>query len=174
MSKLHILAIILVLLGAINTTAKIVNIDAIEELGKSTNKYVSSIVYALIGVSVLYILFDRNTYLPFLGKTVFPCDILTPRTPEGANYSINVKAKSNKKIIYWAAEPSDKDNRKPKDAYNGYKNSGVAFANDKGIVTFHLKKPSGYKVPIGKLLPHVHYRICRKDGMLGKVKTVFL
>ena len=69
---------------------------------------------------------------------------------------------------------SNNDNRKPKDAYKDYKNSGVAIANKKGIATLHLQKPSGYKIPIGRLLPHVHYRECRDDDMLGKVKTVFL
>ncbi len=174
MVKLRILAIAVVLMGALNTTAGIFDMDGIKELGKRTNNVVSTMLYVLIGASVLYILFDRDTYLPFLGKTVFPCSLLKPHAPKDANFSINVKVKPNRKVVYWAAEPSDSDKRKPKDAYKGYMNSGIAVANKKGIATLHLKKPTGYKIPVGKLSAHVHYRKCSDNYKLGKVKTVFL
>ena len=81
MIKLHILAVILILFGALNTTANLFNTNFIQKIGEITNDNISRLIYIIIGLSVLYILFDRNVYLPFLGESVFPCNVLKQHTP---------------------------------------------------------------------------------------------
>jgi uncharacterized membrane protein YuzA (DUF378 family) len=171
MAKLHILAIVLVLLGAMNTTAGLFETNPIMRLGNSTDRSVSTTLLVLIGLSTLYIFFNRSTYLPFLGETVFPCATLTKRTPKGANLNIMVKTKPNTKVVYWAAEPSANTERDPQKAYASYKNSGVAIADNNGKAVLSVRRPTGYNVPFKKLDSHVHYREGEMN-MLGEVRTV--
>jgi hypothetical protein len=42
------------------------------------------IALVFIGVSALAVGFYRDTYLPFLGKTVMPCSVLKEQIPENA------------------------------------------------------------------------------------------
>ena len=39
----------------------------------------SIFIYIIIGISAIIIMFDRDTYLPFLGPTVIPCPVLENR-----------------------------------------------------------------------------------------------
>jgi protocatechuate 3,4-dioxygenase beta subunit len=58
-------------------------------------------------------------------------------------------------------------------AYLKFKNAGVVTANEQGVAILKFRKPQGYTVPTkGALPPHVHYRVCMKDGFLGRVETV--
>ncbi|VBB17716.1 hypothetical protein YASMINEVIRUS_179 [Yasminevirus sp. GU-2018] len=174
MVKLHIVAIILILLGAVNTTTCLFDVNLVQGLGNYTHDSVSSALYVLIGLSVLYIMFDRSTYLPFLGESVFPCHILAPRTPVGADQQVKIKTRPNTKIVYWAAEPDKNSDRGYQEAYKSYQNSGVVVSDRKGVAVLQVKKPSGYKVPFSKLGAHIHYRECVNKNMLNEVKTVFV
>jgi len=134
------------------------------------------ILFLLIGASALLIGFTRDTYLPFLGETVMPCSIMKDSTPEGATHYAKIKAPPGAKILYWAAEPANEDLDSLKDwrqAYLGFKNAGVVTAGADGIATLRFREPQPYKVPMaGKLEPHVHYRTCANQGILGRVETI--
>jgi hypothetical protein len=51
----------------------------------------------------------------------------------------------------------------------------VAEADADGNVELTVRNPQAYSVPMkGKLNAHVHYRVCRNDGMMDRVETTFL
>jgi uncharacterized membrane protein YuzA (DUF378 family) len=136
----------------------------------------ATIIYILIGASAIAIMFDRDTYLPFLGPMVAPCSVLENREPPGATKEVKVVVEPNVKIIYWAAEPASENLKKInswKQAYLNYDNAGVTTSNGEGVAVFKVRDPQSYKVPfMGVLSPHVHYRVCGEAGWMGKINTV--
>mgnify|MGYP001188554949 CR=1 FL=1 len=137
-------------------------------------------LYILITIAVIYFLFKRNFYLPFLGRTVYPCDNMLETTPLIEGYPIKTKTVQtkypNKKIIYWAAMPGKNTKKTPEDAYKKFENQGIAKSNSKGKVEFTYYKPVGYFVNrFGfekELKPHIHYRACLGNGMLSQIEKV--
>jgi uncharacterized membrane protein YuzA (DUF378 family) len=47
-------------------------------------------VYVLVGLSAVFLFFRRDTYLPFLGPTIFPVGALATKQPQGASEEITV------------------------------------------------------------------------------------
>ena len=173
---LHALTILLLIVGGFNIgLMTLTGSDPISTLlGKRT--LLTNALFLAIAVAALSLAFFRDTYLPFLGSSVVPCDVLQLHTPEGASLSVKVVAKPGAKVLYWAAEPENKDLHETQDwrhAYLGFKNAGVALADDDGIATLKVRAPQAYTVPLkGTLSPHVHYRVCHGGHMLGPVETV--
>lgn len=136
------------------------------------------VAYGLIGFAALMIMFDRDTYLPFLGETVMPPSVLAERVPSGASVAVKVRVPPGSKVMYWAAEPSTEGLELMKDwreAYQAFENAGVTHADSRGNAILKVRPPQAYSVPFrGRLDPHVHYRVCHPDGMMGRVETVFL
>jgi uncharacterized protein len=135
-------------------------------------------IYTLVGIAALAIMFDRDSYLPFLGPTVIPCASVPDRTPPGASKTVSVSAPPGSKVLYWAAEPEMealKQIQTWKEAYAGYENAGVTTADSNGQAILKVRAPQAYTVPFkGRIEPHIHFRVCESSGMLGRVKTVFL
>lgn len=175
--KLYAVAILLVVIGGLNWgyvafTGK----DFVTyALGKGA---LANAIFLFVGLAAIAIAFYRDTYLPFLGQTVMPCSVLQASTPEGADVEIRVFVKPDAKVMYWAAEPANKDLKGLQDwrqAYLSYRNAGVAIADGSGYALLKMRKPQPYFVPLkGELMPHVHYRVCHGEGMLGRVQTVTL
>jgi uncharacterized membrane protein YuzA (DUF378 family) len=142
------------------------------------NSFLATLIYFLVGLSAIYIMFDRDTYLPFLGPMVAPCSVLDNRDPPGATREVKITVEPNVKIIYWAAEPGSQKLEKLnswKQAYLNYENAGVTTSNGEGVAVLKIRDPQSYKVPFkGKLSPHVHYRVCGEAGWMGKINTLFL
>lgn len=136
------------------------------------------VAYGLIGFAALMIMFDRDTYLPFLGETVMPASVLAERLPSGASVAVKVRVPPGSKVMYWAAEPSTEGLELMKDwreAYQAFENAGVTHADSRGNAILKVRPPQAYSVPFrGRLDPHVHYRVCHPDGLMGRVETVFL
>jgi len=124
------------------------------------------------------IMFNRDTYLPFLGETVLPCTMIPERVPPGATKELRVPAPPGSKVLYWAAEPAMEELKQIPDwqqAYNKFENAGVATTDSTGVAILKVRNPQPYLVPMkGRLEPHVHFRICDGTGMLGRVKTIFV
>jgi uncharacterized membrane protein YuzA (DUF378 family) len=139
---------------------------------------ISTLIYLLVGFSAIAIMFNRDTYLPFLGPMVAPCSVLQNREPPGATKEIKIVIAPNSKVIYWAAEPSAENLKQLhswKDAYQQYENAGVATSNGDGVAVLKVRNPQQYRVPFkGKLESHVHYRVCGEAGWMGKVQTAYL
>ena len=133
-------------------------------------------VYLFIGMCALYVMMDRDTYLPFLGPAHIPCGALEPRTPKGANREIVIQTNPHTKVLYWASEPATeglKDIPSWKGAYLGYDNTGITVSDEKGRAVLRVRTPQRYRVPIhGLLEPHVHYRVCEESGWMGRVMTI--
>lgn len=172
-------AMVFVILGALNgLVAGVFRINPIEWL--FGRKVLGRAVYIIIGLLAVAIMFDRDTYLPFLGPMVVPCSVLKDRTPSGATRSVQVKVRPRAKVLYWAAEPSgaSEDLKAIKDwkrAYAQYENAGVATAGEDGVATLRVREPQPYWVPMkGSLQHHVHYRVCGEAGWMERVQTVFL
>jgi uncharacterized membrane protein YuzA (DUF378 family) len=172
-------AMVFVILGALNgLVAGVFRINPIEWL--FGRKVLGRAVYIIIGLLAVAIMFDRDTYLPFLGPMVVPCSVLKDRTPSGATRSVQVKVRPGAKVLYWAAEPSgaSEDLKAIKDwkrAYAQYENAGVATAGEDGVATLRVREPQPYWVPMkGSLQHHVHYRVCGEAGWMERVQTVFL
>jgi len=177
--KINMIAITLVLVGGLNwLSAVFLKKDAVALL--LGTKFLGKTVYLLVGIAALYLVFKRDSYLPFLGETLLPCAAFGPRTPDNANQEVTITTLPNAKVVFWASEPkqdaSGSDLQMWNVAYNDFSNSGVAIADDKGKAVLHFRgSPQAYKVPIkGIIQPHVHFRICEKLGMLGPVQTYFL
>ena len=143
------------------------------------NKIISFIVILIIVASIIYNLFDRNFYLPFLGWSVYPCGSLAEKVPNKADTTVTIQVKPNVNVIYWASEPSSSENQpidNPWDAYANYDNSGVVKADETGKAVLHVRNPSSYQVGLMNktLKRHVHYRECRHPGMLSDIKTIMI
>lgn len=142
-------------------------------------KLLSFVVVLVVIASLLYNMFDRNFYLPFLGWSVYPCGSLAEKIPRNADTTISVQVKPNVNVIYWGSEPSAKETQpidNPWDAYANYDNSGVVRADENGKAVLQFRNPSSYQVGLmSKTLPrHIHYRECRHPGMLSDIKTIKL
>ncbi len=163
------------ILGALNyLSIALFKINFIQKITRKEK--IAEIVYLFIGLSAMYIMFDRDTYLPFLGRSVFPCDVLSQSMPKDATITLTLKVRPNSKVIYWAANPSATGELTGyKEAYGDYENSGVAKSNGEGIVKLNVMEPQPYYVPYKGVLPrHVHYRVCCSSGIMGPVRTVYL
>ena len=175
--KFYMLVIFLVLLGSINwLSISLANQDLVRlVLPPRFAKW----VYIVIGLSAVPLLFQRDMYLPFLGETVLPAGALVPKTPQNANDQVTIRTRPGAKVVFWAAEPNPtqgKDVPTFKEAYDAYENSGVVVADTSGHAILRFRgPPQAYSVPLkGQLEPHVHFRICDDNGMMGRVQTIFV
>jgi uncharacterized membrane protein YuzA (DUF378 family) len=174
-AKVFYLAMALLLLNGLNALlVALTDRDVLQwVMGKGV---LGTLLYGLIGLSALLIMFDRDTYLPFLGPTVMPCGALQDREPPGATKEIRVSVVPHRKIIYWAAEPAN-ENLKTisswQEAYQKYENAGVTTSDGTGQATLRIRAPRSYQVPTGGVLdPHIHYRVCEEAGWMGRIYTV--
>ena len=176
--KLHMLAILLLVVGGINwAVVALTGGDLVTALfGKRT--LMTNAIFIAVGAAALSIAFFRDSYLPFLGPSVIPCSLLKEQIPEGANAEVRVFVRPEAKVLYWAAEPANEALKTIPDwrqAYLGFKNAGVAVADEQGYVTLKVRKPQPYTVPMkGELAAHVHYRECKNNGFIDRVETVRL
>ena len=142
---LDIFARILLILGGLNY------------LFMSHTSTMSRIIAIAIGLSALYFLFDRDFYLPFLGKSVIP---ITTQQQDSKDLKqvILRDLPPNTNVIFWAAKGGKETASNPMNAYSEYANSGVAKTNDKGEAIISVACPVEYNVHYKKLMKHLHYR----------------
>lgn len=175
----HKLAMLLVIAGALNWGLSIININLVKLLNDyldniiGTNSNLDKIIYITIAVAGLY-LSNRDSFLPFLGKTVIPPSVIPLKTNKFQEDTVEINVKPNSKVIYWATKKS-KDNKPDVwTAYDDYSNSGVVMSDKYGKAILKLQKGTGYIVPGGKYIPpHVHYRFELKPGKLSRIETVY-
>lgn len=167
----------ILIFGALNyLVLAVFNIDIINEISYKTHLLVKFVLYLLIGLAGLFQITKRDFYLPFLGKSVYPCGSLIEKIPTDATIKKSIKTIPNINIIYWAAEYDDEIFNDPYLAYDKYANSGVVKSDADGNAVLQFRKPQGYKVPYKNktLKPHVHYRECFTNGMLEPIKTIYI
>lgn len=172
-----IVTLFFVVVGALNWGAiGLFGVNVVKELAKRTFQKLEAVVYVVVGLSALVHLFSRDYYLTFLGRAAFPCGSLVERVPEGADTEVAVTALPGASVVYWAAEgPAGGHKESPWVAYNEYANAGVAKAGADGIAVLRFRAPATYNVPMkGRLRAHVHYRVCEKNGMIGRVQSAYV
>ena len=86
----------------------LLNKNIIKMISDEINPKVYQILCVVIGLSGLHLMFNRDSFLPFLGDTIFPTETLRNKIPNGANTQVTIKVPRNSKIVYWASNPSDK------------------------------------------------------------------
>jgi uncharacterized membrane protein YuzA (DUF378 family) len=169
------LGMVLLIIGGINwALTGIFDLNLVEEIfGRG---FIAKTVYFLVGLAAVLIMFNRDTYLPFLGPMVAPCSILSESTPSGSTLEVKVIVSPNSKVMYWAAEPANEKYEKLnnwKQAYLNYDNAGVTTSDAEGVAILKVRDPQSYRVPFkGRIDPHVHYRVCGEAGWLGRIQTV--
>ncbi len=165
----------IVIFGAINWgTVAIFNTNLVSYISQLFKQNVNPIVYIIIAACGVYSLFNRNTYLPFLGEAAFPVPVEN-KTPKQNGDLLSAELTDlppNKKVIYWASNPASTTYSNPVDAYGDFENQGVVTSDKDGKATIIFNKPGSYKVN-GKELPqHIHYRYWTEYGLASDVKTV--
>lgn len=141
-----------------------------------TNFFLKDYVYLAAGIAGILISLKRDNWLPFLGRAVFPHNILQQQAPQDATEEIIVNVKEpNAKVIYWASNDTKNETTPVFDAYGDFSNAGVAISNSNGDATLKVRKSTGYIVPNGKHIKrHVHYRLAKDEySMLGSVNTEY-
>jgi hypothetical protein len=147
-------------------------------LNDNYNIFLRIFVIFIIATATVLIM-KKETFLPFLGLAHVPNTLIAEeRIPNGANilYSIDMNDyEDGTKIIYWAANKTDKIIEDPYEAYKNYNNVGVSKVKN-GKAEVRIFCPDKYKVKkiFNQLLErHFHYRIVFKDtGFLSPVMTV--
>ena len=177
--RLHIIAVTLVIIGGLNWgIVGGFKFDLVKWISSVMNlPILSRIIYSLVGLAALYLVLQRDVYLPFLNESVYPSSTLTDKVPEAATVKVTINVKPGAKVVYWASDsslnPSQTVVSDPWTAYDAYENAGVATADEKGIAVLHVREPVKYTITSGRVLSrHVHYRFAVRPGMLSRVETV--
>jgi uncharacterized membrane protein YuzA (DUF378 family) len=195
----HMILVALVLVGALNWGFHAFGYNLVEMLNRFLSGVfkrrlsLNTIIYVVVALSALYLAFQRETWLPFLGDSVLPGAVV-PEKKNSGDTTVDVHVKPGAKVAYWAAKAqessvgvessvngtessvgADKSVPKVRDAYAHFENSGVVIANDAGLATLVFNKGTSYIVPSGReIKSHVHYREFGEDGMMGPVQSVFV
>lgn len=174
---IEMLSLLLIVVGALNWgLIGVFGFNLVQWLAKTVGwKGLETLVYVLVGLSALLHIVSRDYYLTFLGECAFPCGSLTPRVPEGADTEVEVLVEPNVNVIYWAAESGGRDLKNPWIAYQQLANAGVAKSDSNGFAVLKVRSPATYKVGAlfkRTLAAHIHYRVCKYPGWLGRVETV--
>jgi uncharacterized membrane protein YuzA (DUF378 family) len=183
-AKIYIILKILVIIGAINwgLIALDPKFNLFEILTyifpENHRELIKKIIYIIISLSAVYVMLQRKTFLPFLDVSIAPVSkFLKESKQKDVELEIVIDAKGGEKVIYWASNKRDPDDKSINDylkAYGDYDNSGISTVDKDGKAKLYIKCPQEYYVKHNKILPkHLHYRILTK-GKLGEVKTVNL
>lgn len=176
---LELIALTVVLFGAlvlgIQGFFKVNIINSLSHKLLSRKGYVvERVMYIIIGICALVFIFSRDYYLPFLGDSAYPCGSLLEKTPNDADLEVITWTEPNSSVLYWAAESSKQVQPNPWMAYSQNTNAGVARSDPRGKTVFKVRTPTSYIVGSKQLKPHVHYRVCKGQGMLGSVRTAYV
>jgi hypothetical protein len=172
-----------VIAGSLNYGLTIFDFNLIEigntKINEYFNKklYINVILYSIIATSGIILMFQKTTWLPFLGPCAFPSKGLIPnKINSQGSKKIKVNVKPNTRVAYWASLPvKDQDVPYVEDAYSDFSNSGVVTSDANGVAELSITPGSSYTVPFNKKIPqHVHYReLDNKFGMMGELNTVY-
>ena len=179
----NLFARFLLVIGGINYLFLSLNINLLDNIKRYP--IIIKTIFILIGFSALYFIFDRDYYLPFLGKCVIPVGPkkISDISLKERNILKKIKLSGlppNSYVIYWGAKPNEQVSPNPIDAYKDYSNSDIGQTDSDGNIIIELECPSEYIVSkFGKrerLRRHIHYRfeLPEYKGIFSKVYTKHL
>ena len=138
------------------------------------------LISIIVIVFCIYLIVNKNTFLPFLGSTVMPPILFTQDiTPHGASetYVLNLEnVPDGTRVIYWGALSSDDTKASPTEAYGDYSNTGVTGVKE-NKATIYFNCPGEYNVSeFSKTIKrHIHYRLIQPDSpMMSQVYTTYV
>jgi uncharacterized membrane protein YuzA (DUF378 family) len=173
--RLYIISTLIVLLGSLSWLLLGIFPNLSNSIFYNHNNIVNRGLYILVGIAAIFILYlNVYLFLPFLGETVLPENILQPSIPENATIEVTVKVpkmyEKSKYVVYWASNPGEEIFTFPEEAYEETKNVGVAPITSDSV-KLSLQCPQIYKV-MGYTLPrHVHYRFASVRNIMSPVFT---
>jgi len=171
-----------IIAGSLNYGTSAFGYNLIEKLNDKINNLVNKntnlgkIIYIVIAISGLILMFNRTTWLPFLGPCAFPTKGLIPNKINNGDIRVNINVKPNTRIAYWSSiQKNPKDVPDVISAYSDFSNSGVVVSDSKGVAVLSAKLGTDYIVPSNKKIKrHIHYReLDLEYGMMGEVYTVY-
>lgn len=179
--KLHFFYMFLLIIGAINWGTHAIGYNIVDILSRNINKLfksnlpINKIIYLFVAIAGLLLACKRSTWLPFLGKSVLPGNLVPLKQNATPNTNVEITTLPNVKIAYWASLNKG-DTTPVASAYGNYENSGVVMSDSKGNAVLPIMTGTGYTLPSGVVLPrHIHYRIIglpQAEGMMGKINTI--
>ncbi len=179
MTKVRMIITAVVIIGAVNWGTTALGYNLVDILSKTINSSlklnlpIDKAIYILVALCAISLASKRTTWLPFLGMSVLPGNLIKTQTPAKADKKVKVKVQPNAKVAYWAATGKDKKDQDVFDAYGNNSNSGVVIADKNGNAELPILEGGGYKVPSGKRIQkHVHYRVIG-NSMMERVRTVY-
>lgn len=178
---IRIIAVFFLIIGGLNWGLTAFDYNIVDKINRmlsdrfKTRLRLDKFVYTVIGLCALGLLFDRTTWLPFLGESVLP-GTLVPLKAHSGDTRVKVNVTPGAKVAYWSALPGDDSKIGVRDAYAKFENSGVVVADGEGVATLSFNKGTDYVVPSGKqITSHVHYREFTDEyGMMGPIGTVYV
>lgn len=118
----YMVSVLLLVAGALNHMLALLGVHVF------TNYYLRATFYTLVGWAGIYLMFNRNTYLPFLGPAALPDSVLAPAAQVGPSlrtYVLRDVPEEAHFVLYWATLPGEKKDSML-EAYGDFSNSGVA------------------------------------------------
>ena len=179
--KIHMITLALVIIGGINWGLTAFNFNLVDLLVSNLNKLVGitthldKVIYIIVALSAIKLAISRDNWLPFLGKTVLPENLIPLKELKG-NTVVKVKVSPNTKVAYWASSKvNTNDIPTVEKAYGNYSNDGVVMSDANGVAMLVFNEGTSYKVPTGREISrHVHYRELKGEyGMIGPVQTQY-
>ena len=181
--KINMIFMGFIIAGAINYGTTAFGFNLIDIASNSVNNlinkqiYLDKIIYIVIAISAIILMFNRTTWLPFLGTCAFPTKGLIPnKINNDGDKKIEVLVKPNTRIAYWSSiQKNPTDTPDVVSAYDDFSNSGVVMSDNNGVAILSVKLGTDYIVPSNKLIKrHAHYReLDLEYGMMGEVQTVY-
>ena len=177
--KVNMLITAIVIIGGINWGTSVFGFNFVTQISSfinrllNTNYPIDKIIYIIVAISSILLAVRSSTWLPFLGRSVFPDSLVPLKVPTNTNNSIKIKTLPNKKVAYWASLPKGVNPDVVK-AYDDYSNSGVVMSDNNGNAILPIVSGSDYIVPSGRIIPrHIHYRVLGLPyGMMSSIRTV--
>jgi len=171
--------IIFILIGAINWgSVGLFNYNFINKLtsifgGLGYN--IEKTLYVLVGLSAIFLLFRRETYLPMIGEMAIsnPSIDYTPEITEPIEYKIeNLPKKA--KVLYWTSKGLMSSFPNPIDKYADFFTSGVTTVDENGIAILITSKPLQFVDSTKIINTYLHYRYWIGPGLASKIFSIKL
>ena len=105
--KNHMLLMSLVIIGSINWGAHALGYNLVDILSTELNKLfksnlpINNIIYIVVAFAGLILASKRSTWLPFLGKTVFPDSLIPLKAPKISDTTIKINTLPNVKVALY-------------------------------------------------------------------------
>lgn len=155
-NKIYLFCIIIVILASINWgIVGTFNVNLFEVL--IHNKNIRYIIYMLIGLSALFLCFQKSLWSPEQAESLLPNKIIPIKEPIKYTHIIKIKAKDGKKIVYWTDDDV---------------NYGAVISEKDNFARIKLDIDNEDKNKTKNKPKKLYYRKYNSDNKIGQVKII--